>query len=226
FVDTYSATEGGMLAVQDRADDPSLAVILDRSVFYEFVGPDERRRGIHEVEPDVPYRIVVTTDAGLWAYEIGDLVRFTSVKPPRIVFHGRKRFFLNAFGEHVSQGELERAVVAAADDASCEVAEFTVLPEFPDAQVSSGRHVFIIEFAGAPPDLSAFADRIDRSIARGNDDYSSHRRGDQQLRPPVVRLVKSGTFYKWMKSRGRLGGQNKVPRIVDAELAQGLLPGT
>ncbi len=226
FVDTYTATEGGMLAIQDRRDDPSMAVILDRGVYYEFIGPDERRCGIHEVEVEVPYRIAVTTNAGLWAYEIGDLVRFTSVAPPRLVFHGRRRFFLNAFGEHVSQGELERAIENAAFRTACEVAEFTVMPEYPDAQESSGRHQFLVEFLGAPPDLTEFAQAIDATIAAGNEDYATHRGSAGQLRPPVVRLIRSGTFVAWMKSRGRLGGQNKVPRIVDAELARGLLPGT
>jgi len=226
FVDTYTATEGGMLAIQDRNDDPSMAVVLDRNVFYEFVPSDApaTRLGLHEVEPERPYVICVTTDAGMWAYQIGDIVRFTSVRPPRLVFHGRKKFFLNAFGEHVSQEELERAVADAAREHGCEVREFTVLPEFPNAKRSTGRHAWIVEFAEPPPDLRAFAGSIDASIQRGNDDYKSHRSADRQLLPPVVRLVRSGTFYDWMKSRGRLGGQNKVPRIVDADLARGLLP--
>ena len=226
YVDTYTATEGGMLAVQDRDDDPSMAVVLDRNCHYEFVpadDPEGPRIGIEDVEPEVPYLVCVSTDAGIWAYRIGDIVRFTSVRPPRLVFHGRKKFFLNAFGEHVSQEELERAVEEAAGEHRCEVREFTVLPEYPDARQSAGRHAWIVEFASPPPDLGAFARSIDLSIQRGNDDYKSHRTADQQLRPPIVRLVRKGTFYEWMKARGRLGGQNKVPRIVDPELAKGLL---
>jgi hypothetical protein len=204
-----------------------MAVVLDRNVYYEFVpasAPDGPRLGIHEVEPDVPYLVAVSTDAGIWSYLIGDIVRFTSVRPPRLVFHGRQKFFLNAFGEHVSQEELERAVTDAAKEHGCEVAEFTVLPEYPDARESSGRHAWIVEFASRPPDLRAFAVSIDASIQGGNDDYKSHRTGNRQLRPPVVRMVRKGTFYAWMKSRNRLGGQNKVPRIVDQEMAQGLWP--
>jgi hypothetical protein len=227
FVDTYTATEGGMLAIQDRNDDPSMAVLLDRNVYYEFAradDPDGPRFGIHEVEVDVPYVISVTTDAGLWSYRIGDVIRFTSARPPRLVFHGRRKFFLNAFGEHVSQEELERGVVDAAREHGCAVREFTVLPEFPDARCSSGRHVWIVEFASPPPDLGGFARSIDLSIQKGNDDYKSHRTADRQLRPPVVRMVHSGAFYAWMKSRNRLGGQNKVPRIIDRTLARGLWP--
>jgi hypothetical protein len=227
FVDTYSATEGGMLAVQDRNDDPSLAVILDRNVYFEFVRadePDGPRRGVHEVEPDVPYLVYVTTDAGLWSYCMDDIVRFTSVRPPRLLFHGRRHFLLNAFGEHVSQGELERAVGVAAAAHGCEVREFTVLPEYPDARRSSGRHAWLVEFVVPPLDLRAFAHTIDGSIQGGNHDYRLHRAGSRQLRPPVVRLVRRGAFYAWMKRRGRLGGQHQVPRIVDQDAAHGLLP--
>jgi hypothetical protein len=227
FVDTYSATEGGMLAVQDKDDDPSLAVILDRNVYYEFVRadePDGPRRGIHEVEPNVPYLVYVTTDAGLWSYAMDDLVRFTNVRPPRLRFHGRRHFLLDAFGEHVNQGELERAVGAAAAAHNCEVREFTVLPEYPDARRPTGRHAWLIEFVVPPPDLRAFARTIDASIQGRNHDYRLHRAGDRQLRPPVVRLVRRGAFYNWMKRRGRLGGQHQVPRIVDPDGAHGLLP--
>jgi hypothetical protein len=114
--------------------------------------------------------------------------------------------------------------VDAAREHGCAVREFTVLPEFPDARCSSGRHVWIVEFASPPPDLGGFARSIDLSIQKGNDDYKSHRTADRQLRPPVVRMVHSGAFYAWMKSRNRLGGQNKVPRIIDRTLARGLWP--
>ena len=227
FVDTYSATEGGVLAVQDRADDPSLAVILDRNVYFEFVRPDDPdapRRGIHEVDPYVPYLVYVTTDAGLWSYAMDDLVRFTSVQPPRLLFHGRRHFLLDAFGEHVSQGELEGAVGHAAAAHSCEVREFTVLPEYPDARRSTGRHAWLVEFVVPPRDLDAFARTIDSSIQGRNHDYRLHRAGNRQLRPPVVRLVRQGAFYAWMKRLGRLGGQHQVPRIIDLDAAHGLLP--
>ncbi|MHC4930614.1 MAG: GH3 family domain-containing protein, partial [Planctomycetota bacterium] len=184
--------------------------------------PDGPRVGIHEVEPDVPYLIGVTTEAGLWSYRIADLVKFTQTRPPRIVFHGRREFFLNAFGEHVSQEELEGSIAAAASSCGCEVREFTVLPEFPDAAGAQGRHLWIVEFAHPPPDLDAFARSIDEAIMQGNDDYASHRAGDMQLRPPQVRLVRSGGFYEWMKARGR----PTVPRIVDRDLVRGLLPPT
>jgi len=226
FVDTYSATEGGMLAVQDREDDPAMTVILDRNVHFEFldpVDPTGPRVGIGEVVPGLPYLLCVTTDAGLWSYRIGDLVRFTSVRPPRIVFHGRETAFLSAFGENVSQAELESAVAGAAAEQGCEVREFAVVPEFPDARRPSGRHMFVIECGRPPADLDAFGRAVDRAIRRGNADYAAHRGGDRQLRPPAVRLVHRGTFYDWMRERGRSGARAAVPRVIDRAQAEALL---
>jgi len=218
FVDCYAAIKGGVLAVQDRNDDPSLALVLDRNVYLEFVpldDPEGARLGVHEVEVDRPYLICVTTDAGLWSYRIGDVVRFTSTRPPRIVIEGRRDFFLNAFGEHVSQAEIERAIAEAAAGHDADVHEFTVLPEYPDARASRGRHAWIVEFLVPPLDVRAFARSIDASLQRGNDDYRAHREGDRQLMQPAVRLVPRGTFAAWMARRGRHVPQPKVPRVID-----------
>jgi len=226
FVDCYAAIKGGVLAVQDRDDDSSLALVLDRNVYYEFVpldDPEGPRLGVHEVETGRPYLICVSTGAGLWAYRIGDVVRFTSTRPPRVVIEGRRDFFLNAFGEHVSQAEIERAVADATTESEAEVHEFTVLPEYPDARASRGRHAWIIEFLVPPIDLRAFARSIDASLQRGNDDYRAHRAGDRQLMQPAVRLVPRGTFAAWMARRGRHLAQPKVPRVIDAEEAVSLL---
>lgn len=215
FVDCYAATQGGVLAVQDKDSDPSLALVVDRNVFFEFVPvPEGRRVGIDEVEADRPYLVCVTTDAGLWAYQIGDVVRFTSVRPPRIVLEGRRQSFLNAFGEHVSQEEIERAVADAAAEHGAEVREFAVLPEYPDARRSRGRHTWIVEFGAPPRDLRAFAAAIDASLERGNDDYRAHRRGDRQLLPPTVHPVAAGTFAAWLTRHNRI----KVPRVLQHPL--------
>ena len=218
FVDCYAATQGGVLAVGDRDGDPSLALVLDRNVFFEFVpldDPDGARVGVGEVEAGRPYLICVTTDAGLWAYQIGDVVRFTSTRPPRVVLEGRRRFFLNAFGEHVTQEEIERAVADAAAEHGAEVREFAVLPEYPDARKSRGRHTWIVEFGAPPRDLRRFAATIDGSLKRWNDDYRAHRAGDRQLLPPAVRPVAPGTFAAWLLRKNRL----KVPRVLDSDLA-------
>lgn len=227
-VDTYSATEGGMLAVQDRDGDASMALIVDRGVYFEFVRadePDGPRVGVHDVVADTPYLVHVTTEQGLWAYRIGDIVRFTSVDPPRILVMGRQRFFLNAFGEHVSEEEMDRAIAEAARESGGEAREYAVLPEFPDHRRSTGRHLWLVEFQRPPESLDAFALALDRVLAKGNDDYRSHRAGSMQLEAPRVRLLPQGAFYAWMRRRNKLGGQNKVPRILDATLARDLLGG-
>ena len=213
FVDCYAATQGGVLAVQDRDGDPSLALVLDRNVYFEFApldDPDGPRVGVDEVEADRPYLISVTTDAGLWAYRIGDVVRFTSTRPPRLVLEGRLKSFLNAFGEHVTQEEMERAIAEAAAAHGAEVREFAVLPEYPDARASRGRHAWIVEFGAPPRDLRAFASTIDVALSRGNEDYRAHRAGDRQLLPPTVRPVAAGTFAAWLLRHNLL----KVPRVL------------
>jgi hypothetical protein len=215
FVDCYAATQGGVLAVQDRDGDPSLALLLDRSAYFEFAPADDpaRRVGVEAVEVDRPYLIHVTTDAGLWAYRIGDVVRFTSVRPPRLVVEGRRESFLNAFGEHVSQEEIERAVAEAAAEHAAEIREFAVQPEYPDARASRGRHAWLVEFGVPPMDLSEFAATIDAVLLRGNDDYRAHRAGNRQLLPPIVRPVSPGTFAAWLARHRR----QKVPRVLGTE---------
>ncbi len=226
YVDTYSATEGGMLAVQDRDGDPSMALLPDRGVYFEFARADEPegpRVGVHEVETDIPYLVHVTTEQGLWAYRIGDIVRFTSVDPPRLVLAGRQRSFLNAFGEHVSEEEMDRAIAGSARENGGEAREYAVLPEYPDHRRSKGRHLWLVEFQRPPYSLDRFAAALDATLASGNDDYRTHRAGNAQLEAPRVRLLPQGAFYAWMRRRNQLGGQHKVPRVLDATLAGTLL---
>jgi hypothetical protein len=222
--DTFSASEGGMLAVQDRPHDPGMLPIVDQGVFLELVpreevsSPSPTRLGLHEVEPDVDYAVVLHTDSGLFGYVVGDLVRFTGTQPRRLVFAGRIAHTLNAFGEHVSGAELDRAVVAAAAATEARVAEFAVATEYPDRGRPVGRHVWYVEFERAPDRLEDFALAVDRGIAAGNEDYAAHRAGDFGLAPPGVRALPPGAFYGWMRARERFGGQNKVPRVLSPEL--------
>jgi len=216
FVDCYAAAEGGVLAVQDRDGDPALSLVLDRNVYFEFVPADDPERprvGVEDVEADRPYLICVTTDAGLWAYRIGDVVRFTSVRPPRLMIEGRRQPVLNAFGENVTHEEIERAMADAAVVHGAEVREFGVVPEYPDARRSRGRHAWIVEFRNPPADLGAFAASIDATLLRANADYRAHRTGDHQLLPPIVRPVAAGTFAAWLARHNRL----KVPRVLGTE---------
>jgi hypothetical protein len=210
-----------MLAVQDRRDDPAMLLLLDQGVFFEFVSAEEAdadrptRLRLHEVEADVPYAVVLNTDSGIFAYYVGDLVRFTSVRPFRMVFHGRMAHTLNAYGEHVSSGELDRAVAAAAGGRGAKVVEYSVAAVYPEDGRDTGGHVYYVEFAGDAPDLERFAKDIDAAIIAGNEDYETHRKFG--VDDPVVEVVPKGGFYAWMESRGKIGGQNKVPRVLKPE---------
>ncbi len=220
--DTYSASEGGMLGVQDDRDDPAMLPLVDQGVFFEFVPEDElgsdapSRLTIAQVEPGVNYAVLLNTDSGIFGYLVGDLVRF--VTQERFVFAGRTKHTLNAFGEHVSGGELDRAVEAACKATGAAVEEFAVAVLYPNAENAAGGHVYYVEFRNDPGDTGAFASAIDITIQAGNEDYAAHRTGEFGMRAPVVWALPCGTFYEWMKARGRLGGQNKVPRVLSQEL--------
>ena len=224
--DTYSASEGGMLAVQDERGDQGMLPLLDQGVYFEFVPAEElssdapTRLPIWRVERDVDYAVVLNTDSGIWGYLVGDLVRFVSVSPYKLVFSGRIAHTLNAFGEHVSGAELDRAIGAAVQRAGGVIAEFAVATEYPRDGEAEGRHVWYCEFVQAPRDIDDFARAIDETIGAGNEDYQTHR--SYGLRSPIVRPVKSGGFEAWMKQRGKHGGQNKVPRTLAPELEESL----
>jgi hypothetical protein len=224
FVDTFTSTEGGVMAVQDREGDPSLALICDRHAVFELIpveetgAADPRRIGVHEAEPGRDYALAVTTNAGLWAYQIGDIVR-----PPRLLFRGRTKLFLNAFGEHLSQGELEEAVEGACRATGTPVTEFAVMPQLPGDGETRGRHLWIVECRGPGSDAEELLRRIDELLQRGNDDYRVLRAGDLPIGPPELRLLAPGTFYAWMRAQGRLGEQHNVPRVLDPDLARTLL---
>lgn len=242
IADNYGATEGGIIALQDRRvrpDEDDMLVIPDRASFFEFV-PAAAVRGrlpgmyeaaatqtltLEQVELGVDYAIVVTSVSGIFRYLSGDVVRFTCRAPYRLVIAGRLGAFLNYFGEHVSQSEIERAIVHACERTGLRVTEFTVAPRFQTPDQPTPGHRWFVEFSephtnGALDSTArtAFAAALDESIASpdhsNNLDYTSHRRSNLGLLPPDVAVVPQGTFYRWMKSRGKLGGQNKIPRAL------------
>ena len=222
--DTYSASEGGMLGVQDDPEDPGMLPLVDQGVFFEFVPVAElekdspTRLTLSEVETGVEYAVVLNTDSGIFGYLVGDSVRFTNTRPYRFVFAGRLKHTLNAFGEHVSGGELDRAVAAGCKATNSEVEEYAVATQYPSSDRSVGGHVYYIEFRREPADIDEFAKQIDVAIMAGNEDYTAHREQGYGMATPFVRAVQPGSFYAWMKARGRLGGQNKVPRVLTPEL--------
>ena len=232
-LEVYAASEG-FLGYQDGPpDDPALRVPLDNGLFLEFVAPDAlgaaspRRYWVGDVPLETDLAVVLTTNAGLFSYVLGDLVRVVSRRPFRLLVAGRIGHGLSAFGEHLSGGELDRAVEAAARAAGLGIVDYTVGVLAPDATDARGGHLFAIECTGATPGPDAtarFARTLDDTLAAGNADYASHRLGDAGMRPPAIRVLPPGRFERWMRERGRLGGQNKVPRVMtDADALARLL---
>ncbi len=218
--EVYPASEG-FVAIADRGPGDGLRLVADNGLFFEFVPVDEldrpapSRYWTGNVRAGVDYALVLTSCAGLWSYVVGDTVRLVDTRPLRLRVTGRVGWMLNAFGEHLSGEQLDDAVVTAA--AGAPVTDYAAGAAFADDH--RGRLVVVVEFAGPLP--SDFAGRLDRALAAGSLDYAERRAGAVGMAPPWVLCVGPGFFAEWMRARGRLGGQNKVPRVVtdDAVLA-------
>ncbi|MFC3226359.1 GH3 auxin-responsive promoter family protein [Marinibaculum pumilum] len=229
--EVYPASEG-FIAIADAGPDDGLRLILDDRLFFEFVplgeldGETPTRHWIGNVETGVNYAVILSSSAGFWAYVLGDTVEFVCLDPPRVKITGRISYSLSAFGEHLVDAELEAAIAAAAREIGADVTDFSVGPLFPDGDESRGRHRFVVEFAAAQPDdaVARFATALDAALCAENEDYEVHRRADFGMAAPEVRAVPPGRYAAWMKAKGKLGGQHKVPRVVgDAADLDGLL---
>ncbi len=228
-IELFPASEG-FLAFQDQSGNPGLLLRLDSGIFFEFV-PAERffednppRLTIADVELGQQYAVVLTSNAGLWAYSLGDTVRFVDLHPHRVVVTGRIKHFLSAFGEHVIGEEVEAALrEAVRQHSETEVTEFTVAPLVSEDQAQPSRHEWLIEFAYPPHDAPGFADALDVALRQRNTYYDDLRQGNI-LVPLLLTPLPAGAFQRYMKSVGKLGGQNKVPRLGnDRGVAEGLL---
>lgn len=217
YVETYNASEG-FFGIQDQSDSKDMLLMLDYGIFYEFIpfedldSDNPRVLTLDQVELNKSYAIIITTNAGLWRYKIGDTVRFTSKDPYRIRISGRTRHFINAFGEEVVVENAEVAIAEACRKTDAEIENFTAGPIYL-ASSQKGGHEWIVEFAKDPEDLERFKQILDEKLREINSDYDAKRYKDIALDPPIVHAVERGTFYNWMKKRGKLGGQNKVPRL-------------
>ncbi|MBC6696698.1 GH3 family domain-containing protein [Hymenobacter puniceus] len=228
-VELFPASEG-FLAFQDEPGNPGLLLLLDAGIFYEFVPaerffePNPPRLTLAEVELDRQYALVLTSNAGLWGYSIGDTVRFVSKYPFRVVVSGRIKHFLSAFGEHVIGEEVEQTLrEAMRQHPEADVVEFTVAPRVSDDPAVPSRHEWLIEFARPPHDPAAFAADLDAGLRQRNTYYDDLLAG-HILAPLLLTPLPAGAFQRYMKSQGKLGGQNKVPRLSnDRTLADGLL---
>jgi hypothetical protein len=217
--EVYAASEGFVASADDGE---GMRVNLDHGIFHEFVPVGEidaaapTRHWIGDIETGIDYAPVLTTCAGLWAYIVGDVVRFISRDPPRLLVTGRLSYTLSAFGEHLTGEEIEGAVTVAATAIGGGVRDFSAGALYPETAGEIGGHLFIVEFerAVAADELARFAAVLDRELTRRNLDYEAHRAGGFGLRPPQIIALRHGGFAEWMRRRGRLGSQNKVPRVI------------
>lgn len=227
--EVYPASEG-FIAIADRGDAEGLRLILDNGLFYEFVRPDDlgsaapERRWIGDVELGVEYAIVLSSNAGLFGYVLGDTVTLTERRPPRLLVTGRTTWSLSVAGEHLVGQELDAAMAEATRALGGTVADYAAAALPPDAADPRGGHFFVVEADGiGSGSAEEFAAALDAALRHLNADYAAHRQGDFGLRPPRVLLAAPGTFAAWMAARGKLGGQNKVPRVIaDAALLASL----
>lgn len=215
-IELFPASEG-FFAYQDQQNDKGLLLLLNNQIFYEFVKADEfgeqnqKRHTLGEVELNVNYVLILSTSAGLWAYNIGDTVCFVSLKPYRLIVTGRIKHFISAFGEHVIGKEVETAMQQACQESDVQVKEFTVAPKI-DPEEGLPYHEWFIEFENPPQDTENLAQKLDQSMQEQNVYYEDLLKGSV-LRTLVITTVADGGFQQYMKSIGKLGGQNKVPRL-------------
>ena len=225
-IETFPASEG-FFAFQDTRDEPGLLLNTDSGIFYEFIPEEEigkespKRVSLADVKTGVNYALIINSNAGLWAYDIGDLVRFVSTDPYRLIVMGRTKHFISAFGEHVIGDEVEHSLLKAASEENIHITEFTVAPFVSDDEGKS-YHEWFIEFENHPEDMAAFAAKVDQNLREKNVYYDDLISGSI-LKPLKINSLKKDSFIDYMRSVGKLGGQNKVPRLSnDRKLADAL----
>lgn len=217
YLETYNASEG-FFAIQDDPSSDDMLLMLDLGIFYEFIPMDSFHEpnppvlSIGDVKKGVNYAILISTNGGLWRYVIGDTVMFTSLVPHKIKITGRTKHYINAFGEEIIIENAEKALKVACDKTKAEIVDYTAGPIFfGDNQ--KGSHEWLIEFAIPPSDFEYFVTLLDNALMSVNSDYEAKRYKDITLVKPTVRMMKKGVFYEWLNKKGKLGGQNKIPRL-------------
>ena len=219
YMETYNASEG-FFAIQDDPSRNDMLLMLDYGIYYEFIPMEHfheenpRVLSLEEVQPDVNYALVISTNGGLWRYIIGDTIRFTSTYPFRIKITGRTKHFINSFGEEVIVDNAEEALNKACELTGARISEYTAGPVFMSTE-QKGAHQWIIEFNEKPDDLERFITIMDETLQNLNSDYEAKRYKSITLDRPLVTVAPEGSFYEWMKNRGKAGGQNKIPRLAN-----------
>ncbi|MFH1319286.1 MAG: GH3 auxin-responsive promoter family protein [Bacteroidota bacterium] len=217
YLAIYSASEG-FFGIQDLTDSEEMLLMLDYGVYYEFIPMEEIDKEnpktliLDEVETDINYAIIISTNAGLWRYKIGDTIKFTSLNPFRIEITGRTVHFINAFGEELIIDNAEKALAIACERSGAVIKEYTAAPVYM-SENGTGTHEWLIEFETKPGNIDFFKETLDNALKSLNSDYEAKRVGNLTLKEPVIREIPTDTFYNWLKRKGKLGGQNKVPRL-------------
>jgi hypothetical protein len=221
YLEIYNASEG-FFGIQDQAGtEDEMLLMLDYGVYYEFIPADQfeveqpQTLTLEEVELNKNYALVISTNAGLWRYKIGDTIKFTSLAPYRIKISGRTKHFINAFGEEVIIENAEAAITEACNQTGAIITNFTVAPVYFEGR-SRGGHEWVIEFAQAPGDLKKFEYLLDSTLREINSDYDAKRQQDLALVAPRIHVAPPGTFLQWLEGKGKLGGQHKVPRLSNS----------
>ncbi|MBD2754697.1 GH3 auxin-responsive promoter family protein [Spirosoma validum] len=221
YQEIYNASEGFFAIQDDLKRVGEMLLMLDYGIFYEFVPiaeadqPFPKALTIDEVELDKNYALIVSTNGGLWRYRVGDTVRFTSLYPHRLKVSGRTKHFINAFGEEVIVENAEMAITRACEATNAVITDYTAGPIYM-SNGANGCHEWVIEFAQEPDSQQRFNQILDETLRQINSDYDAKRYNDMVLKRPRIHVVQPGTFYAWMKQRGKLGGQHKVPRLANS----------
>ncbi len=217
YYQTYNASEG-FFGIQDKSGADDMLLMLDYGIFYEFITTDRSLEEqpetllLHEVQCGVNYEMVISTNGGLWRYRLGDTIMFTSIAPFKIRVTGRTKHFINAFGEELIIDNAEKAISEAMRSCTCTITDYTAAPVYM-GEKGHGAHEWLIEFQEQPASLEEFTKVLDDELRRLNSDYDAKRTGNLTLGMPIVRSMITGTFYNWLSTKGKLGGQHKMPRL-------------
>jgi len=218
YMETYNASEG-FFAIQDNFSSNDMLLMMDYGIFYEFVpidkinNPENNIYTINEVQTGINYAMIITTNNGLWRYVIGDTIMFTSLYPHKIKITGRIKHYINVFGEEVMIDNTDKAIEIACKKTNASIIEYTVAPIFMSEENNQGCHEWIIEFEKEPEDFELFKKYLDEALMSLNSDYEAKRFKNITLKEPIIHKGRKNLFYDWLKFKGKLGGQNKVPRL-------------
>lgn len=220
YYEIYNASEG-FFAIQDQNNSNELLLMLDYGIFYEFIpmntygSANEKIIPLGEVELGKNYAVIISTNAGLWRYKIGDTVRFTSIKPHRIKVSGRTKHHINVFGEELIIENTENALKNVSNKIDMEIIDYTVAPIYMKGK-EKGAHEWLIEFRNTPTNINQFNHLLDIELQTLNSDYEAKRYNNMTLNQPKINIARKDLFYDWLKLKGKLGGQHKVPRLSNS----------